>query len=153
MNSTNVTSRHTTAYHEIARYIDLYYLPIIIVLGMLGNALSFIVYSRRNQKKKPLSIYMRALSCADTVIMLLAGADWLNNHFIEQRSELRCITTSFVQHVTFNICEYILVAIAFSRLVAILFPIKAAKTTTRPKVLYSNHFVFHGSSCMLFVTF
>ena len=53
----------------------------------------------------------------------------VNNH----RS--RCIATSYIQHSVFNICEYILVAISVSRLMAIVYPIEALETKRSRKIV------------------
>ena len=131
-----MNSPHSTNLeYRITKVVNVYIPPIIIVLGTIGNTLSFVVYSRRKQRQKPLSIYMRSLAVADTCMLILLCADWLNYKYLHQRTEFRCIATDYLQHLMFNICEYILVAITFSRLMAIVHPLRAAKKTTQTKFI------------------
>ena len=111
----------------------MYYPPIIIVLGTIGNVLSFIVYGRKGQRKKPLSVYMRAVAIADTIMLYVLFGYWLNDNFLGQRNEAKCLVTTYFLHATANCCEYLLVAITLNRLLAILVPLKSAKSVRRAK--------------------
>ena len=72
--------------------------------------------------------------------------DWLNKVFFRYESLHRCVAMTYVRHLTFNICEYIVVTITLSRFVAIVYPMKAAKTTNRPKCVVAAIVV---TSCLI----
>ena len=96
------------------------------------------MYSRRKQKEKPLSIYIRSLAVADTFMIISCCGIWLRHIFQCQMSQLTCKVENYVTHCIFNVCEYIIVAITLSRLIAIMCPMRAANTKTRPKVLVAT---------------
>ena len=141
--SSLMNAMNNDIYVYIGQKINLFYSPIIVLLGFIGNGVSFIVYARRKQREKPLSVYMRSLAFADTGMLILFSLDWLNHRYFKQRSEGRCKSTSFIQISVFNISEYILVAITCSRLVAIVYPMRAENTaTTKPRVSFYSLYIF-----------
>ena len=121
--------------YTIARYLDLYVSPIIVVLGTIGNILSFIVYNQPKQRVKPLSIYIRSLAVADTCALAFYTTECINRLFVIVESYVRCKATAYIKHFLFNICEYIIVSISVSHFLAVVYPMRAAETTTRPKVI------------------
>ena len=128
------TNRTDHSEHQIARYIDTYASPIIFFFGSIGNTLILIVYCRRRQREKPLSIYIRSLAVADTFMLILFFAQWLTSTSHHPLSQFSCKVTNFLSNWNFNVCEYIVVAITLSRLLAIVFPMRAVITKIGPKV-------------------
>ena len=94
---TNFTFLHRRPEYRIGNEITKYYSPLVFILGMVGNILSFTVYARRKQREKPLSIYMRSLAVADSCELVFYFVDWLNfryrcfqNHSVRIRNILKC---------------------------------------------------------------
>ena len=60
---------HTT--FKIATIIDIYWFPILVPIGLVGNTLSFFVMIKRNNRKMSTCIYMAAISVNDNLMMCL----------------------------------------------------------------------------------
>ena len=52
----------TNMTYKVAKYINQYWFPILIPLGLVGNTLSFLVMIRPNNKGISTCIYMAAIS-------------------------------------------------------------------------------------------
>ena len=55
---------------KIANFIDTYWFPVLIPIGLVGNTLSFIVMIKPNNRKISTCIYMAAISINDNLMML-----------------------------------------------------------------------------------
>ena len=56
---------------KIANLIMIYWLPVLIPIGLIGNTLSFLVMTKPNNRKMSTCVYMAALSINDNILMLL----------------------------------------------------------------------------------
>lgn len=64
---------------EFVRICNIYLLPAIIIVGFIGNTLSFAVFVCSHLKKISTSIYLAALAVSDTGFLLCVGFGWLDN--------------------------------------------------------------------------
>lgn len=65
---------------KLLDFLNLYYLAVIIVFGILGNALNFLVFTRTHLKLRSSSYYLAALALADLGFLVTLLVVWLN-HF------------------------------------------------------------------------
>ena len=63
--------------YKVASYINIYWFPVLIPLGLVGNTLSFLVMIRQNNRKLSTCIYMAAISINDELMMCFALHNWL----------------------------------------------------------------------------
>ena len=59
--------------YTIGIFIIKYLLPVVIVLGTVGNLLSFLVLMKRRMRHTSVYLYLSMLTCADTVVLYLSG--------------------------------------------------------------------------------
>ena len=55
--------------YQVASYINHYWFPILIPIGLVGNTLSFFVMIQPNNRKVSTCIYMAAISVNDNLVM------------------------------------------------------------------------------------
>ena len=79
-NSTATQSVAFTFSLKLLDFLNLYYLAVIILFGMLGNALNFLVFTRTHLKLRSSSYYLAALALADLGFLVTLLVVWLN-HF------------------------------------------------------------------------
>lgn len=105
----------------------MYYASLVIVIfGLVGNSLMFIVYSkRRSLKKLSISLYYRSMA----LINLLCTINWIRVFFIfaygyriEAQSELLCKSITYLIYVVSPISNWHSVAVSIDRMTAIVFP-------------------------------
>ena len=62
---------------KIANFISIYWLPVLVPIGLVGNTLSFLVMIRPNNKKMSTCIYMAAISVNDNIMMCMSSHEYL----------------------------------------------------------------------------
>ena len=70
---TAVIRRKRHLKYTIGIHIIQYVLPVVIVLGTVGNLLSFMVLMKRRMRHTSVYLYLAMLTCADTNVLYLSG--------------------------------------------------------------------------------
>ena len=124
--------------YKMPNYIDRYWFPILVSLGLLGNTLSFLVMIKPNNRKVSTCIYIAAISINDNVMMFWAL--WYLDSF--ENNPVLCkiivlISFLIVQNSTFQI-----LAMTIDKYIAIRWPHRAAAYSTHKKSQknYFHHF-------------
>ena len=68
----------TTVLYYVLRYSNSFLIPVIIVVGLVGNALSFCVFRCTSLRSYPSNVYLSALALADSGFLLMLSMTWLN---------------------------------------------------------------------------
>ena len=116
---------------KIANIIAIYWIPILVPIGLVGNTLSFLVMIKPNNRKMSTCIYMASISINDNMMLLLVGNYWLLNALkIYQVFDVDCTIVVYlillgVQNSTFQV-----IAMTFDKYIAIKWPHKAATFST-----------------------
>jgi hypothetical protein len=63
---------------KILLYLQLYYTPLLVILGCVGNTLSVFVFFGTKLKKLSSSYYLAALAFSDTGFLVTEFVVWLN---------------------------------------------------------------------------
>ena len=69
-----VVSRHIM--YKVGVAIHRYYLPVIVVLGIVGNSLSLAVMTRPHNRQISCCLYMSALAVSDNINLFIGGYYW-----------------------------------------------------------------------------
>lgn len=106
---------------EVVNYISL----IILVLGLPGNILMFIVYFKKSLRKLPVSIYFRAMALSNLFITI----NWLKifyryriGYALVDTSNSLCKIVSFTIYVSNTISVYCLVVAGWHEFLTIVYP-------------------------------
>lgn len=62
----------------ILQFLQLYYMPILVIMGCVGNALSVIVFFGTKLRKLSSSYYLAALAISDCGFLVAQFITWLN---------------------------------------------------------------------------
>ena len=123
---------------KIAKFVMIYWLPVLIPIGLVGNTLSFLVMIKPNNRKMSTCIYMAAISINDNIMMLvclhyyLVSAVQTHNWY-----SFECKMSSFVALFALQNGTFLVVAMTLNRYIAIKWPHKAATYSTprRTKII------------------
>ena len=101
----------------IGKQIALYMPPCIIIPGILGNVLSFMVAMLAHNRSLPFGIYMAALACADTAMLAFGELyAWIMFNFLStSMNKLQCQLLIFMYALCGNVGAWIIVALTFER--------------------------------------
>ena len=111
-------------------FFNLYYPPIIAILGIIGNILSFVVYRQKPIRKQSFSLLMRALALADDGMLIVLLIYWFHTNFLLHHitvtdSKRMCFAFTYIVKVFANCAHYLLCSLTISRLISIAAPLKA----------------------------
>ena len=138
-NSTIETATHdrflkdTETYlsHKVAKYIQIYWLPILIPLGLVGNTLSFLVMMKPNNRKISTCIYMTAISINDNVMMCIEIRAWLIDTVKMQRvNDWECYSLVYLELLLLQYGTYLVLGMTIDKYIAIKWPHRAAAYST-----------------------
>lgn len=65
-------------FKQMLDFLNLYFTPVIILVGVVGNMMSFLVFSTTHLTRLSSSVYLAALSVADTGFLLGLSIVWLS---------------------------------------------------------------------------
>ena len=121
--------------YKMASYINIYWFPILVPIGLVGNTLSFLVMIQPNNKKMSTCIYMAAISIIDNLMMCLALHYWLVTVVkIHELGLWECKTISYLTNSSLQSSTYQVLAMTIDKYIAIKWPHKAAVYSTSKRV-------------------
>lgn len=119
-------------------FFNFYYLAVIIVFGMVGNTLSFLVFTRTHLKLRSSSYYLAALALADLGFLLTLLVVWLNHVGIDLFNKQGfCQTMVYGSSVCSCLSVWLTVAFTIERLIAVQYPLQRPYmcTVRRAKII------------------
>ena len=100
------------------------WIPSIVVVGLIGNTLSLLVFSARSMKHCSSSAFLASLAFVDNVFLLNLAFIWIDGEFYNiLRFSIACETIMFVTYVTAFLSVWFVVGFTAERFVAICFPL------------------------------
>ena len=112
---------------KIAKYINQYWFPILVPIGLVGNTLSFLVMIKPNNRKMSTCIYMAAISINDNVMMLCAAESWLATELkAYKRHPIQCKLISFLGLAVLQNSTFQILLMTLDKYTAIKWPHRAA---------------------------
>ena len=89
----------STETKDLIVLICIWFYPFIFVFGVIGNALAFIVFSRKKLAKSSFSVYFRFLAVSDSIALIDSVNNFAKYGFhsaIADRSDLMCKTFHYL---------------------------------------------------------
>lgn len=102
-----------------------YFYLVIIAFGIIGNILSFVIFSRKKFQHTIFSTYFRFLSIFDTLAVLFGLVDYVSFHSeisVKEMSLFNCKIIEYFSYITPSVSAWILVVISMDRLISIVRP-------------------------------
>ncbi|XP_074654488.1 sex peptide receptor-related protein 2-like [Tubulanus polymorphus] len=125
----------------IASCLYTYVSPVLLVAGIIGNALTVFVLAKNKIGNSSTSLLLIALAVADTLalvtglvrywIRVLAGVD------VRARSHAACAVHKFCVYFFLDVAAWILVLVTFERLVSVIYPIKSKLLCTAERMAFA----------------
>ncbi len=119
---------HMHIEQKIAEYLIKYISITLLIIGTIGNILSFLVFLRRTLRDSVMSFYLRALALGDLVVVWsLALPITINNIFgidITSIHNVSCWLIIYLCHTSMLFSVWVLLTVTIERFVAVTFPHK-----------------------------
>jgi len=100
-----------------------YFLMIIIPTGILGNLISFYIYTRPSLNRKTNTGFLYAGLCVVNLLSILNyGFITHSNALFNYTVTMPCGLANYLRRTVFNAISWMQVLISFDRLMAVLYP-------------------------------
>lgn len=118
---------------EVVTAVYLYYTPLLVLLGCVGNALSVWVFYRSKLRHLSSSQYLAALALSDTIFLLHLLPPWMSATSLSSmfHRPYWCEVFTYCSYVTCCISAWLVMAFTLERCVAVLQPLRRGACTTR----------------------
>lgn len=114
--------------YQIGVYIHIYWIPIMIPIGLVGNTLAFFVMLQKHNRRVSCCLYMAALAVSDTIILTSAGYYYFATVVLDPYYRMEdndcAVMVYFLQAAFFN-GVIIIISMTVDRFIAIRYPLKA----------------------------
>ncbi|ELT93784.1 hypothetical protein CAPTEDRAFT_26871, partial [Capitella teleta] len=115
-----------------------YFLPLMIVIGIFGNLVSFLVFQATYMKRLSSSLYLAALSIVNVVFLVCVLLSWSVNIGIHtyQRNGF-CQMFTFFTYVSSFLSVWFVVSFTAERYIAVHYPLRRYQfcTTSRARIV------------------
>ena len=139
-NNTNITRTHSSKFRMFTEYMDIYIVPLIAFIGLAGNLLSFIVFVCTYMRRLSSSIYLAALSVADSFFLICVTLSWAKHTGVYVYvQDGWCQTFVYMTYVSSFLSVWYVVAFTCERYIVVFFPLRRQDlcTTKRAKIVVS----------------
>ena len=127
----NTTDTLTISYFYTSDQVITFVIPAIVLTGIPGNILSFIIMTRKHNSYVSCSIYMTGLAESDFILLVGAADLWLSHNVIFHVSLYGLHYGIMNVHFIFARYGYLLlIAMALDWMIAVIFPLKATTMCT-----------------------
>lgn len=117
--------------HPVQFIIQAYAVPVLAVCGVIGNTISFAVFTRTRLKKTSCSSYLAAVCISDSGFLcttLLVNLNVFNIFLIYLQGP--CQVLSFGNHVFTFLSEWYLTAMTIEKCIGVYWPLKKSEMCT-----------------------
>ena len=158
LDGTGTTADESTFMEEVrtyttfktANFINPYWFPVLVPVGLIGNTLSFLVMIKPNNRNVSTCIYMAAISINDNLMMYICSHEYLVSAVkIHEWNFIECKFIAFGALFAVQNCTYLILAMTMDKYIAIKWPHRAATYSTpkRAKIivvcLYASVFIYN----------
>ena len=131
----------------LVRKLSLYVPPIIFGLGIIGNILSFIVFSTKSMRTSICSIFFRVLAVFDTAALIVGTClgSWVIETFgfdVTNVSNFTCKVFSFLIYFVTHVSSWVLVFVSIERCIGILKPLQHKLICTKKRAYWAMGIMF-----------
>ena len=117
--------------YKIANFINTYWFPVLVPVGLVGNTLSFFVMTKSNNRKMSTCIYMAAIGVNDNIMMCGCLHDYLVSSVkIHKWNSLECKLNVFLTLFALQNCTFLILAMTVDKYIAIKWPHRAGTYST-----------------------
>ena len=129
---------------KIAIFINTYWFPVLVPIGLIGNSLSFAVMMKANNRKMSTCIYMAAISINDNIMMYVCIHYFIVTVLhVHEWYQIECKFVAFCALFSLQNCTFLILAMTVDKYIAIKWPHRAATYSTprRGKIIAVSVYV------------
>lgn len=124
---------------RVQKQLQLYVLPLIVVVGVVGNTLSVLILTRPSFRRVATYTYLTAVAIADTLVLIAAPfSQWLSELTDVDPREYANWSCKTIVLFTFTVSDFsvwLLVAVTVERYLAVSRPLRVPTQCTRQRTV------------------
>ena len=124
-NTNNTTLVISSYYVNLRRGMYVYSIPVIFMLGLPGNILSFIIMTKKHNRHISCCVFMSSLAVTDTLDLFAAALYWVLQAFNIKRSTATHFLININHYIFVKLGYLTLIAMTVDRMIAVRYPLKA----------------------------
>ena len=119
---------HDSEYHRFQQVVDkliIFGIPAIIIIGMLGNTLSFVVFVCTHLRYQSCSVYLAFLNLVDMGFLLCLGIiwfEWLRMNLFHR--QVMCQLIIYLSYICAFLSSWTVVTFTIERYIVVFYPLK-----------------------------
>lgn len=112
-------------FRAFVQCLELYVVPVVCIVGILGNGLSLAVFSTRIMRLMSARVYLTTLAVSDSVFLTCVLLNWLVNTGLDAvHRPVTCQLQVYLSYVSGFLSVWVVVAFTVERCLALMFPLK-----------------------------
>ena len=122
---TNSNDVYVVFFKRLLGFLELYLVPMLGLVGVIGNTLSFVVFVATHLKRNSCHIYLASLAIADNAFLFLVLISWsakLGVPLYNRRGW--CQVLAYLMYVSSFLSVWYVVSFTLERYIAVCFPLK-----------------------------
>ena len=138
------------AWERVAAFALLKFgVPVIVLMGTVGNTLSFCVLLRRRMRSTPMYFYLTLLAIADTFVLYVSAFKvWIRamtRFEVLHMSNVGCKLFMFILLCSFYMSAWLVVLVTLDRFLVVWFPFRGYlfMRIRRARFVHCSHFRYY----------
>ncbi len=145
-NMTEIILPHSfVQFRNIINQIESYWIPTIVIFGILGNMTSFLVFVFSDLRRMSWSVYLAALAASDSGFLVCLFVSWSNDIGIHlYHTNGWCQVFVYLTYVWSFLSVWYIVAFSIERYIVVCFPLRRPEVCSpkRAKIVVVSLAVF-----------
>ena len=111
--------------YVFSKYLRNIYIPLVSIIGLVGNTMSILVFTSQKMKKSSSSVFLAALAVVDNIFLVSLLITWFDGEWHQIiRNALTCQLIIYTTYVSSFLSVWLVVCFTYERFFAISFPLK-----------------------------
>jgi hypothetical protein len=125
------------AFRRCLGILDKYFVPVVVVIGLLGNTTSFVVFTSSFLRRYSSSVYLAALALADNGYLICIFFSWLSHVGVNlYNRDGWCHVLVYITYVSTFLSVWYVVAFSVERYIAVCYPLRRNEVCTTKRAMY-----------------
>ena len=125
-------------FKKVMDNLNIYFTPIIIIIGITGNLLSFIVFTRTHLRRQSSSVYLASLAMVDIIFLLslcIVWLSWIKIPLFHRQGW--CQVVVYMMYVCTFLSVWLVTSFTIDRFIMCYYPLRKDRycTTKRARIV------------------
>ena len=125
--------------HKLSKWLLFYVPPLLLIIGSVGNLISFVVLMMPSMRRMSIYLYLAALSVTDTLVLSFGLPAMflkaLHGSYVWHSIDWMCKAENVLTYTFSDYSVWLIIAVTVDRYVAVCHPLRAAAFCNRGRAV------------------